>query len=67
MKAEATQAPKPRGFAAMDRSLVSEIARRGGRAAHAQGVAHEWTTEQAREAGSKGGKKSHANRRAAGK
>jgi uncharacterized protein len=28
-----------------------EIASKGGKAAHSQGVAHEWTTEEAREAG----------------
>ena len=48
-------ARKPRGFAAMDREKVREIARRGGRAAHEAGTAHEFTTEEAREAGRKGG------------
>lgn len=59
--------PKPprkrRGFAAMDPKLVSEIARKGGRAAHEAGTAHEFTTDEARLAGRKGGKASHANRR----
>ena len=32
-----------------------EIARKGGRAAHEQGVAHEWSSEEARAAGKKGG------------
>jgi len=32
-----------------------EIARKGGRAAHEQGVAHEWTSQEARNAGKKGG------------
>ena len=32
-----------------------EIAARGGRAAHEQGTAHEFTTEEARNAGKKGG------------
>lgn len=56
---------KPRGFAAMDRALVSEIARRGGKAAHAAGTAHEFTQEEARAAGRKGGKVSHLKRNAA--
>ena len=58
-----TKARRPRGFAAMDRKLVSEIARKGGKAAHTAGTAHEFTSEEAREAGRKGGHASHANRR----
>jgi general stress protein YciG len=44
-----------RGFASMDPSRQREIASKGGRAAHAKGTAHEWTSEEAREAGRKGG------------
>jgi uncharacterized protein len=44
-----------RGFAAMDTEKQREIARKGGRAAHEQGVAHEWSSQEAREAGKKGG------------
>jgi uncharacterized protein len=44
-----------RGFASMDRSKQREIAIKGGRAAHAQGRAHEFTTAEARTAGQKGG------------
>jgi general stress protein YciG len=44
-----------RGFASMDPSKQREIASKGGRAAHTQGTAHEWTSEEAREAGRKGG------------
>jgi general stress protein YciG len=44
-----------RGFAAMDSEKQKEIARKGGRAAHEQGVAHEWSSEEARAAGKKGG------------
>jgi hypothetical protein len=55
---------RPRGFAAMDRKLVSEIARKGGKAAHSAGTAHEFTTEEARIAGRKGGRATHAKRRA---
>src|SRR5260370_14094477 len=44
-----------RGFASMDRSKQREIASKGGRAAHAKGTAHEFTTDEARVAGRKGG------------
>lgn len=56
---------RPRGFAAMDRALVSEIARKGGKAAHTAGTAHEFTSDEAREAGRKGGRATHAKRRGA--
>jgi general stress protein YciG len=63
-QAEAEHKPKrPRGFAAMDRKLVSEIARKGGKAAHSAGTAHEFTSEEARVAGRKGGRATHAKRR----
>lgn len=54
---------KPRGFAALDRQRLVEIARKGGRAAHAAGTAHRFTPEEAREAGRRGGFASHARRR----
>ena len=44
-----------RGFASMDANRQREIASKGGRAAHAKGTAHEWTSEEARVAGRKGG------------
>lgn len=44
-----------RGFASMDRAKQREIASKGGKAAHQKGTAHEWTREEAREAGRKGG------------
>jgi general stress protein YciG len=44
-----------RGFAAMDSEKQREIASMGGRAAHEKGTAHEFTPEEAREAGRKGG------------
>jgi general stress protein YciG len=47
----------------MDRKLVSEIARKGGKAAHSAGTAHEFTSEEARVAGRKGGRATHAKRR----
>jgi hypothetical protein len=56
---------RPRGFAAMDRTLVSAIARKGGKAAHSAGTAHEFTSDEAREAGRKGGRATHAKRRKA--
>jgi general stress protein YciG len=45
-----------RGFAALDSDAQREIAAKGGRAAHAIGNAHEFTSEEAREAGKKGGR-----------
>jgi len=39
----------------MSREKQREIARRGGRAAHQKGTAHEFTREEARDAGRKGG------------
>ena len=57
-----TGSKKRRGFAVMDRALVSEIARKGGKTAHARGTAHEFTAEEAREAGRKGGRATHARR-----
>jgi general stress protein YciG len=44
-----------RGFASMDMGKQREIASKGGRAAHAQGRAHEFTPDEARVAGRKGG------------
>jgi general stress protein YciG len=43
----------------MDRGKQREIASKGGKAAHQKGTAHEWTSEEAREAGRKGGMASH--------
>jgi general stress protein YciG len=60
-----TRPGRPRGFAAMDRNLVREIARKGGIAAHAKGSAHEFTGKEARAAGRKGGLATHENRRKA--
>jgi general stress protein YciG len=53
---------KPHGFAAMDRARVVEIARKGGKAAHDAGTAHEFTSEEARRAGRLGGKARHTKR-----
>ncbi len=46
----------------MDRAKQREIASKGGKAAHQKGTAHEWTSEEAREAGRKGGMASHRSR-----
>ncbi len=55
-------AKEDRGFASMDRNKQREIASKGGKAAHQKGTAHEWTSEEAREAGRKGGMASHRRR-----
>lgn len=44
-----------RGFASMDAAKQREIASKGGRAAHQKGTAHQFTPEEARQAGRKGG------------
>ena len=56
-------APKSnRGFASMDTSKQRGIASKGGKAAHAQGRAHEFTVEEARSAGRKGGETTSRDR-----
>ncbi len=55
-------AKEDRGFASMDRAKQREIASKGGRAAHQKGTAHEWTSEEARDAGRKGGAASRGGR-----
>ena len=47
----------------MDRQKQRDIASKGGKAAHQKGTAHEWTSEEARDAGRKGGIASHRRRR----
>lgn len=47
----------------MDPAKQREIASKGGKAAHQKGTAHEWTSEEARDAGRKGGIASHRRRR----
>ena len=51
-----------RGFASMSREKQREIASKGGRAAHEKGTAHEWTPDEARAAGRKGGQISRGGR-----
>jgi general stress protein YciG len=51
-----------RGFASMSPEKQREIASKGGRAAHEKGTAHEWSAEEARNAGRKGGQVSRGGR-----
>jgi general stress protein YciG len=60
---EGSVAKEDRGFASMERAKQREIASKGGKAAHQKGTAHEWTSEEAREAGRKGGMASHRRRK----
>lgn len=53
---------RPRGFAAMDRNRVKEIASTGGKAAHAAGTAHQFSHDEAVSAGRKGGIADHIRR-----
>jgi general stress protein YciG len=52
-----------RGFASMDPNRVRELARLGGQSAHRHGRAHEFTSDEARLAGRKGGLASHRSRK----
>ena len=61
--AEQAKQTSNRGFAAMDPEYQRQIAREGGRIAHERGVAHKWTSEEAREAGRKGGQNSRGRNR----
>jgi general stress protein YciG len=51
-----------RGFASMSPEKQREIASKGGRAAHEKGTAHEWTADEARSAGRRGGQVSRGGR-----
>jgi general stress protein YciG len=61
MESKAT-GTRSRGFASMNAEKQREIARKGGRAAHEKGTAHEFTADEARAAGRKGGERVSANR-----
>ena len=52
-----------RGFAGMDPERQRQISSQGGKAAHQKGTAHEFDSEEAREAGRKGGMVSGGRRR----
>jgi uncharacterized protein len=58
----ASERKERRGFASMTPEKQREIASKGGRAAHQKGTAHEWTSEEARSAGRKGGQISRGGR-----
>ena len=58
----ADNAKSNRGFASMSADRQREIARKGGKAAHAKGTAHEFTADEARAAGQKGGQRVSTNR-----
>lgn len=60
--AERESGKSRRGFASMDPEKQREIARKGGRAAHAKGTAHEFSPDEARAAGRKGGEVVSRNR-----
>jgi uncharacterized protein len=55
---------KKRGFAAMDPELAKQISSLGGKKAHAVGTAHEFSSEEARATGRKGGIASSARKKA---
>ncbi len=57
-----TRRKERRGFASMSAEKQREIASKGGRAAHNKGTAHEWTSDEARTAGRKGGQVSRGGR-----
>lgn len=52
------------GFATMTPEAQRAIASKGGTAAQARGVGHQWTREDARAAGRKGGQVCQARKRA---
>ena len=56
--------PRKRGFASLSPERQREIASMGGRRSHELGRAHEFTSEEAREAGRKGGMSRSAKRKA---
>ena len=57
-----TERKERRGFASMSAEKQREFASKGGRAAHEKGTAHEWTADEARNAGRKGGQVSRGGR-----
>lgn len=62
MSQQPESTPRKRGFAAMDPEKVRAIASKGGKAAHVSGTAHQFTSDEAREAGKKGGTAPHVKR-----
>lgn len=56
MRGKSNSGTSRRGFASMDEETRKKIASKGGKAAHERGTAHEFSSEEAKEAGRKGGK-----------
>lgn len=61
--ASKSQGSSNRGFASMDPQKQKQIASKGGKAAHEKGSAHEFNSQEARQAGSKGGQSSRGGSR----
>ena len=61
-QAQPSSNTRNRGFASMNSERQREIARKGGKAAHEKGTAHEFTSDEARAAGRKGGERVSADR-----
>ena len=59
---EESEPKSKRGFASMPKDKVRKIAKLGGIAAHKMGTGYEWTVEEARRAGRKGGIASRGGR-----
>lgn len=59
MASKKKQDTSNRGFASMDEDKQREIASKGGKAAHEKGTAHEFSHEEAVEAGREGGRVAH--------
>lgn len=59
---DARQRSSTRGFAGMDQEKQRQISAKGGRASHAKGTGHEFSSEEARAAGRKGGRASRGQR-----
>lgn len=54
-KADSKPRASNRGFAGMDPAKQREISSKGGKAAHEKGTAHQFSSEEAKEAGRRGG------------
>jgi general stress protein YciG len=52
-----------RGFASMDSELQRKLASKGGRVAHMRGTAHQFSHQEAVEAGRRGGRAASERRR----
>ena len=62
MEKSSSMGIKRRGFASMNSQRRKEVASKGGKTSHERGTAHEFTPEEARMAGKKGGRKSSSKR-----